>query len=161
MKCPNCGFNNQPGAKFCSGHCGGSPLDPSISGKAQVNDFLHALVAKCSTCGNDNEVNANFCRGCGSAIVEVAVSIPASGEVQEDNHLDALAEHSYLLTSKILQERAKKDIQTGGGWLLGGAIFTGVGYLLAPGGWYIFAFGPMIFGGYQMLRGLINLYSSR
>jgi len=26
MKCPTCGFNNQPGAKFCSGHCGGSSL---------------------------------------------------------------------------------------------------------------------------------------
>jgi len=103
---------------------------------------------QCSTCGNDNEGDANFCTGCSTSL-----SAPTSGEAQSDDYLNVLE------MFPILQKRAKIGIKTGGAWFLGGAIFTGVGYLLSPGGWYLIAFGPVIFGGYQMLRGLADLYS--
>ena len=43
MKCSNCGFNNQPGAKFCAGQCGGSSLSATTFGQAQMDDYLARL----------------------------------------------------------------------------------------------------------------------
>ena len=50
MKCPNCGFDNPPGNRFC-GKCGN-------------------MVSKtCPACGTQNPVQFDFCGNCGAALV--------------------------------------------------------------------------------------------
>lgn len=58
MKCPNCGFENRPGARFCKG-CG-QPLEPPTPPPpAEVI---------CPHCGTKNKPGARFCAHCGTAI---------------------------------------------------------------------------------------------
>lgn len=49
MNCPNCGHDNQPGAKFCA-QCG------------------TGLEATCPICGHGNQPGAKFCSNCGHAL---------------------------------------------------------------------------------------------
>ena len=52
-------------------------------------------------------------------------------------------------------EQANSDILKGSLWFVGGVIVTGGGYLLTGGGGsYLVTFGAIIFGGYQLLKGL-------
>jgi hypothetical protein len=54
------------------------------------------------------------------------------------------------------EARAQRDVLIGGLWCVGGIALTAVGYLQASqgGGGYVFAWGAIIFGFAQMMRGL-------
>jgi hypothetical protein len=53
-------------------------------------------------------------------------------------------------------DKAKSDIRTGGLWLLGGLVITIVSYSMVSegGGTYLLCWGPIIFGGIQLFKGL-------
>jgi hypothetical protein len=56
-------------------------------------------------------------------------------------------------------QEAKKDIRNGGLWLAGGLLVTLVTYSMASnggGGSYVVTWGAIIFGGIQLVRGLMN-----
>jgi hypothetical protein len=58
----------------------------------------------------------------------------------------------------VESEAGRRDVLYGGLWLLGGIAVTAVTYLVADfsgGGRYIVAWGAMLFGGLQFLRGLL------
>ena len=60
---------------------------------------------------------------------------------------------------KSPQDQARSDIRVGAFWLIGGIIITIVTYSMsATGGRYIVAWGAILFGGIQLLRGLSNLH---
>lgn len=57
------------------------------------------------------------------------------------------------------KRRAKKDIIYGFLWFAGGSIVTAVTFAGASaGGSYFVAYGAIIFGGFQCIKGLINYY---
>ncbi|MDP9340741.1 MAG: zinc-ribbon domain-containing protein, partial [Actinomycetota bacterium] len=59
MNCPNCGFENEAGRKFC-GECGS------------------ALARLCPSCGAPNAPSMKFCGQCGSALGAGAPAAPES-----------------------------------------------------------------------------------
>lgn len=67
-------------------------------------------------------------------------------------HLDEISTHQ-----EELKAAAKKDMLVGGLWLFGGLAVTFISYSAASGGGrYVMAWGAVIFGGFQFIRGLIN-----
>ncbi|UOQ76061.1 hypothetical protein MUN84_15800 [Hymenobacter sp. 5516J-16] len=58
------------------------------------------------------------------------------------------------------REVAKKSMLHGGLWLLGGCAVTGITFALASagGGGYIMTWGAIIFGGFQLLKGIYQYY---
>jgi len=53
------------------------------------------------------------------------------------------------------QEAARTNVRHGGYWLVGGVLVTALTYLVAsPGESYVVAWGAILFGGIQFLRGL-------
>lgn len=66
-------------------------------------------------------------------------------------------EDSY---NKEKKEKAIKDIIFGALWCIGGIVVTIVTYNAASGGGtYVIAWGAILFGGIQLLKGLINYFS--
>jgi tetratricopeptide (TPR) repeat protein len=63
MKCPNCGYENRRGAKFCI-DCGQSLLTELL----------------CPNCGKSNPPGSKFCQECGHALVEPVPKKPLSPE---------------------------------------------------------------------------------
>lgn len=57
--------------------------------------------------------------------------------------------------------KARSDVIQGLVWMVGGIAFTGVSYMIASaGGTYFIAWGAVIFGGFQFLRGLATYHSN-
>lgn len=66
MKCPTCGAENLPGAKFCS-QCGTRlPAEASAS------------TLRCSVCGHENPAGSRFCGECGSPLSLQSAITPTS-----------------------------------------------------------------------------------
>ncbi|MBP6870982.1 MAG: hypothetical protein KBC43_03155 [Bacteroidales bacterium] len=58
---------------------------------------------------------------------------------------------------KAKKERADKDILYGGLWFFGGLVVTAITYAnAAPGGTYFLAWGAILFGGIQLVKGIVN-----
>ena len=54
-------------------------------------------------------------------------------------------------------DKANKDIRNGALWCVGGLVVTGMTYSMASGGGsYLVCWGPVIFGGIQLFRGMAN-----
>lgn len=74
--CPNCGFKNPSGQKFC-GSCGQS-LQPGIMcpkcgkinpvGQSFCGECGTKLVKICPKCGNENDLSQKFCGECGTVL---------------------------------------------------------------------------------------------
>jgi DNA-directed RNA polymerase subunit RPC12/RpoP len=62
VKCPTCGEENDPSAKFCKA-CG-TKFVPPVPPKSII----------CPHCGTENELSAKFCYDCGKELVAPAVS---------------------------------------------------------------------------------------
>ena len=58
MRCPTCGVENTPEARFCA-TCS-VPLEPAVERDQAVN--------YCPACGDQNTAEARFCGGCGSEL---------------------------------------------------------------------------------------------
>ena len=79
MKCPNCGLENRPGARFCK-RCG------------QAMEEVQGSL--CPACGTANQPDARFCRQCGTSLTTASappqpiaeLTCPACGA---SNKLDA------------------------------------------------------------------------
>ena len=55
------------------------------------------------------------------------------------------------------KERANKDMLYGGLWFIGGSVVTAVTYGAASGGCsYVVAWGAILFGAIQFIKGLVN-----
>jgi hypothetical protein len=64
----------------------------------------------------------------------------------------------FELGKKANREVAKKNIVIGAIWCIGGTLVTVLTYQAASGGGhYIVAWGAIVFGGFQFLRGLAQL----
>jgi hypothetical protein len=57
-QCPNCGYENPPGVKFCQ-NCGNS------------------MTSKCRRCGTPNTLGVVFCGNCGVKLTEATFGLPA------------------------------------------------------------------------------------
>jgi hypothetical protein len=58
---------------------------------------------------------------------------------------------------EVNREAARKDMLHGALWCGGGLLVTGGTYAMASeGGSYVMTWGPVIFGGYQFLKGVFN-----
>jgi hypothetical protein len=67
-------------------------------------------------------------------------------------------EHVFKLQKKANREVARKNMVFGAIWCIGGTLVTALTYQAASGGGhYIIAWGAIIFGGFQFLRGLVQL----
>ncbi|MGQ9522083.1 MAG: zinc ribbon domain-containing protein, partial [Anaerolineae bacterium] len=67
MKCPKCGFENRPEARFCKA-CG-QPLEaPAPAPSSDV---------RCPACGALNKPTARFCVHCGASLAASTPSPPA------------------------------------------------------------------------------------
>ncbi|MCS7088198.1 MAG: zinc ribbon domain-containing protein [Thermoflexales bacterium] len=60
MKCPTCGAENLPGAKFCS-QCG-----------ARLPFESAAPMLRCAACGHENPAGSRFCGECGAPLTAPA-----------------------------------------------------------------------------------------
>ena len=90
MNCPNCGFENIPGAKFCN-ECGSK------------------LEAICPRCGTKNPPGSKFCNECGGQFS--SSTAPQKAPPQEPSFDEKLSQiQRYLpkgLTEKILAQRGR------------------------------------------------------
>lgn len=68
-----------------------------------------------------------------------------------------------ILQQQIEKERNIKDLLYGFLWLIGGILVTAITYSIArnEGGTYVIAYGAIIFGGLQFLRGLFKYVSGK
>ena len=72
MNCPNCGFKNRRGVKFCE-NCGHDfSSAPAPRGKSTVF---------CANCGSRNAVGSRFCFKCGNALEGIAAPAQAVPQV--------------------------------------------------------------------------------
>jgi hypothetical protein len=61
-----------------------------------------------------------------------------------------------------LRAAAERDMRVGGLWCLGGIVVTAVTYSAASGGGsYVIAWGAIVFGGIQFIRGVIASQKAR
>jgi len=61
-----------------------------------------------------------------------------------------------------LKERGKKNMLYGALWFIGGLVVTGATYAAASGGGtYVVAFGAVIYGAGQFIRGVLEYNKSR
>lgn len=59
------------------------------------------------------------------------------------------------------RNKARSDVVQGLVWVVGGLVVTGVSYMIASaGGTYFIAWGAVIFGGFQFIRGLATFHSN-
>lgn len=90
MKCPNCSFENEGGAKFCE-NCG-QPLE-----------------RVCPNCGKPVSANARFCKNCG---FNLAGAPARAAPVVKSEPLDALRRAApQQVATKILAERERTASQ--------------------------------------------------
>jgi len=77
---------------------------------------------------------------------------------EAESTIDSVAKR--LLKNR--KDKAKKDIKYGALLFFGGIIFTAITYFHATsspeGGMFFLAWGPVIFGGIALLRGLVNYF---
>lgn len=69
------------------------------------------------------------------------------------------ARHLVTRVDRTIRKRkAKKDIWIGGAWCFGGLAISIGTYAMASerGGSYFMAWGAVLFGGFQLIKGLIN-----
>ena len=67
MKCEQCQFENEEGAKFC-GNCG-APLALSKPPTIFAKPASHLAHVYCQQCGGPNEEGSTFCYRCGSRLM--------------------------------------------------------------------------------------------
>lgn len=70
MRCPQCQFKNEKGAKFC-GNCGAA-LTPVSPHPAVAKPVSPQVQVYCSRCGAPNEAESIFCESCGSRLTPQA-----------------------------------------------------------------------------------------
>jgi DNA-binding IclR family transcriptional regulator/ribosomal protein L40E len=74
MKCPKCGFENRPGARFCK-QCGQTLPDVN-----QILQDISSASTTCPDCGAANEADAHFCSKCGRTLALFSgVTCPGCG----------------------------------------------------------------------------------
>ena len=91
-KCPQCGFGNNAGAKFCIS-CG-APLNQTPVAPAQS-----APGKCCDKCGALNDAEALFCTECGNRLntqpaQPMTYTVPEADEVVETTVAEAMPEES-------------------------------------------------------------------
>ncbi len=89
MKCPQCGQDNPPHARFCLG-CG------------------TRLASACSACGTELPAGARFCLQCGQPVVAAGATPASRFSAPESYTPKHLAER--ILTSKAALEGERKQV---------------------------------------------------
>lgn len=85
----------------------------------------------------------------------------AHGLVEKGIELPIARHMVQRVDRSIRKRKAKKDIWIGAAWCFGGLAISIFTYTMAMerGGSYFMTWGAVVFGGVQMIRGLINLGS--
>jgi hypothetical protein len=106
-------------------------------------------MKKCSYCGKEYPDEATICEMDGEALAASDAQPPLFAESQ-----NALAAPSNA--AEALRARSQRDMLVGGLWCGGGILVTALTYSSAAngGGSYVVAWGAILFGGVQFLRGL-------
>src|SRR5258705_8440026 len=100
-------------------------------------------MKKCTYCGRENGDDGAQCGGCGASLGPESTAAQASEGVPP----------------KIERTVREKRILYGALWCAGGVLVTIITYISAlerGGGTYIIAWGAILFGAFQLLRGLTN-----
>jgi predicted RNA-binding Zn-ribbon protein involved in translation (DUF1610 family) len=90
---------------------------------------------------------------------EKKFTCPSCNVETEVEDLSSVEREELVGREKSIElQNAERDIRVGALWLFGGLAVTIVTYSLASegGGHYVMAWGAIVFGGIQMLRGLFN-----
>lgn len=113
-------------------------------------------MKKCSYCGREYTDEVAYCETDGEKLKYTAGSVPnKTKEPSIPNDFVPLEESPE--TSQ--RARANRDMLVGALWCGGGILITVITYSAASGpqgGTYLLAWGPIIFGGIQFLRGLMS-----
>jgi hypothetical protein len=117
-----------------------TPLQPQGS-VAQQSSGSGSTQA-CNYCGRENAPGVLECAGCGTPF---------------ENKRDESSSPQPPALPNSLRAAAEKNMLYGALWCLGGLAMTGGTYVMAVTGWangtYIVAWGAILFGGIQFLRG--------
>lgn len=99
----------------------------------------------CANCGNKIEDLGEFCSQCGVSLAKQRTGV-------KNNKPDILHQ-----TPEVEGKQLNHHIKVGLVWLIGGIIVTWVTYSSTePGGTYFLFWGPMLYGGYRIWRGLFG-----
>jgi hypothetical protein len=92
----------------------------------------------------------------GNTYYEIVQSLEAKGLSNETATI--VANNANELYSKAVKSQANKDMLYGALWCIGGTIVTAITYSAASegGGSYVVAWGAIIFGLVQFIKGAIN-----
>jgi hypothetical protein len=100
-------------------------------------------MQNCAYCGRENTDDATRCRECGTPIKDQPGNLPASDLPASGNPARTLAQKRMIF---------------GALWFMGGMLVTLFTYLTAAsspsGGTYVVAWGAIVFGALQFVRGL-------
>lgn len=114
-------------------------------------------VAVCMQCKHRKK---DFLKGiiCGLTDEKATFQIQCSSFIQDAEKLVNLTVDEKR-KEKTKKEKAKNDILYGTLWCGGGLLVTAITYFNASGGGrYYVTYGAIIYGGYQLIKGLINYY---
>ena len=74
-----------------------------------------------------------------------------------DETATKIIEETHVAIEEAKNEKAKKDMLYGGLWCIGGIVVTAATYSAAQGGGrYFVAWGAIIFGAIQFIKGVLN-----
>jgi hypothetical protein len=94
----------------------------------------------------------------GKSRSQIETELKSTGLSQES--VSGIVNHVFGLRKKANRDAASKNLVLGALWCVGGAVVTIVTYQIATesgGGTYFVAWGAVLFGGIQFLRGLGQL----
>src|SRR5262245_58110945 len=114
-----------------------------------------ARVFQCPNCREYINTHMTECRFCHTPISATDAQAAATKLDRENNVEEPIRGD---------RDEAMRNMTVGGLWCVGGLVVTGITYGVASsgsgGGSYVVAWGAIIFGGIQFLRGLFQMLSS-
>jgi hypothetical protein len=113
--------------------------------QAGVQEFIKEVYQRAATLANQGKSKAN-----------IQTELLTMGLNQENASL--VVANVFRLRKKAHREAGTKNIVIGALWCVGGIVVTAATYQMASGGGtYVVAWGAILFGGIQSLRGLCQV----
>lgn len=132
-----------------------TPVIAHVNTSAKETDTEKYRCLRCSyVCQSGAEIRTHINDVHNGVGLEI-YSVSARGqETRKSNVMAKVIQNNQVPVAKV----GAKEVMYGIGWAFIGIIITVVTYSTAqPGGLYIVAFGPVLYGGYMLLKGLYHI----